>query len=232
MRVFEKFRLLPLLVIFGIVTFVFRAGELAINVNAYAKENASQPHELESPELAQMTPKAGEEDHGKDGQMDENENEGTQDITDTIPAFDDDITYMGVEQELQADLKERRQRLLQRERDMARREALLEAAESQLDRKYNELSALRDEIKELLKDHTEEEEKRILRLVKIYEGMKADDAAKIFNTLSMDVLIDVFSRMSERKMSPILASMATEKARAVTTLLATQNNIPDFLEED
>ena len=64
--------------------------------------------------------------------------------------------------------------------------------------------------------------------MKIYEGMKAKDAANIFNTLDIDVLLAVMSRMSERKSAPVLAEMDPERARTVTILLAQQKQIPSI----
>ena len=91
---------------------------------------------------------------------------------------------------------------------------------------YDDLSqrrtTIKNEIEALLKEQSAEEQSRINSLVKIYEGMKAKDAARIFNTLDMDVLIMVMSRMSERKSSPILAEMSPDRARTVTLLLAQQ----------
>ena len=56
-----------------------------------------------------------------------------------------------------------------------------------------------EEIQDLLKQQSEEEKARIASLVKIYEGMKPKDAARIFNTLDTDILLDVVGKMSERK---------------------------------
>ena len=65
-----------------------------------------------------------------------------------------------------------------------------------------------------------------MSLVKVYENMKAKDAAQIFNTLDMDILIEVMGRMSERKLSPVLAEMDPDRARSVTIFLAEQKSLP------
>ena len=138
----------------------------------------------------------------------------------------DDLTFTPVRAELAEDLAERRRALDAREDTLIQREALLTAAERELDRKYQELTMLRQDIEALLQQQSEQEQERINSLVKIYEGMKAKDAANIFNTLDLDVLIAVMSRMSERKASPILAEMVPERARTVTILLAQQKQLP------
>ena len=82
------------------------------------------------------------------------------------------------------------------------------------------MTAVRNEIESLLQMQSQQEAERIVSLVKIYEGMKAKDAARIFNTLDTDVLLSVMTRMSERKSAPILAEMNPDRARSVTILMA------------
>lgn len=139
-----------------------------------------------------------------------------------------DAQYSNVKQEVFEDMAERRKSLDARERQLQTREALLRAAEQELDRKFQELKSLRTEIEGLLQQQEGEEVKRIESLVKVYEGMKATQAANIFNTLDLDVLLEVVSRMSERKLSPILAAMSPERARTVTILLAEQKKLPEL----
>ena len=94
--------------------------------------------------------------------------------------------------------------------------------------KYKELLKLRSEIEDLLGQQSEAEKARIDSLVKIYEGMKPKDAARIFDTLDLDVLVAVMSKMSERKLSPILAAMNPERARTVTIMLAEEKQLPEL----
>ncbi len=126
------------------------------------------------------------------------------------------------------ELSERRRQLEARENLLKTREALLKAAEKEIDTKYNELINLRTEIENLLNDQSEEEQKRIVSLIKVYEGMKPKDAARIFDTLDLDVLVAVVSGMSERKLSPIMASMNPERARTITIMLAEQKTLPEL----
>ena len=139
-----------------------------------------------------------------------------------------DDEYSDVKMELFTDLSKRRKDLEGKEKELVMREALLKAAQAELEQKTNELTAIKNDIETLLKQQTEQEDKRIASLVKIYEGMKAKDAAKIFNSLDMDVLLQVITKMSERKSAPIIAAMDEQKARDVTILLAEQNKLPDL----
>ncbi|QQG37460.1 MAG: flagellar protein FlbB [Micavibrio aeruginosavorus] len=141
-------------------------------------------------------------------------------------AGEEDFNYSGVQESLYKDLTQRREDLEKREKALATRQALLEAAERELDQKVRELTALRGEIEGLLVKQSEEEIARTQSLVRIYEGMKAKDAARIFNTLDTDVLLQVLTKMSERKSSPILAEMDPERARTITILMAQQQQLP------
>lgn len=143
-------------------------------------------------------------------------------------ASEQEVEYAGVRMELFEELTERRKKMDKREKEIMTREALLRAAEQELDRKYQELSNLRTDIEGLLKQQSDEENARIASLVKIYEGMKPKDAARIFDTLDLDVLLAVMGKMSERKLSPVLAAMNPERARTITIMLAEQKKLPEL----
>lgn len=141
---------------------------------------------------------------------------------------EEDLNYTETRMELFKDLSKRRDEIESRESELHTKEALLKAAERELDRKYQELAQLRREIEKLLEQQSEEEQARINSLVKIYEGMKPKDAARIFDTLDIDILVNVASRMSERRLSPILASMKPERVRTVTIMLAEEKQLPSL----
>lgn len=143
-------------------------------------------------------------------------------------ADDLDDEYSDVKMELFEDLAKRRKDIEAKEKELAMREALLKTASSELEQKYQELNTLKADIQELLKKQTEQEDQRIASLVKIYEGMKAKDAARIFDSLDMDVLLQVVTKMSERKSAPIIAAMSPDRARNVTIMLAEQNKLPSI----
>ncbi len=141
-----------------------------------------------------------------------------------------DFEESEVKMELFEDLTKRRREMDAREKELVLREALVKAGEQEIDQKYKEMESIRADIQSLLKQQTAEEDKRITSLVKIYEGMKAKDAARIFDTLDMDVLLAVMTKMSERKTAPVLAAMDPEKARRVTILMAEQHKLPELPE--
>jgi flagellar motility protein MotE (MotC chaperone) len=135
-------------------------------------------------------------------------------------------SFSASEIEVLQSLSKRRDELDRREKRVAEKEALLSAAEQEVDHKIAELNKLKGEIESLLGQQQKMQSDRIQSLVKIYEGMKPKEAAAIFNTLDMEVLLPVISRMNERKSGPILAAMNPDKARIVTIRLAQQRELP------
>lgn len=143
-------------------------------------------------------------------------------------ATDEDFGFRAIKIEHEEALEERRLELVAKENELRAREALLKAAEQEMDQKFIELQQIRKQIEELLEKQKVEEKTQIDSLVKIYEGMKAKDAAAIFNTLDMEILVEVMRNMSERKASPILAAMTPERARSVTMRLAQDKKLPEL----
>lgn len=231
---FKRLRLLPVLVVVASLAFMVRVGDTVFQIknlgSAYAQEekakitkadDATLPkEELPDPETA-AAPKLANPvvDTEKKGET----------VLSTKKEWTDsesDLDDSGVRKEVYDDLMERRQMIEQKEKALDQREALLKAGTEEVNKKVEELTAIRTEIQSLLKKQNSEEEANTAKLVKIYEGMKPKDAAKIFNQLDMDILLSVVSKMSERKVSPIVALMDPQKARSLTLFLSEQNKLP------
>ena len=121
-------------------------------------------------------------------------------------------------------LGSRRTQLDTRERELAMREQLLVAAEQRLEKKVAELKEIEARIQSLLIQKEEEDEEKLASLVKVYENMKAKDAARIFDRLEMDVLVPVAQRMKEQKIAAVLAKMDADAAKQLTVELAQIEN--------
>ena len=225
MSLFSKLKILPIMICVVTLSFVIRLGDFVTNVKANMDGNVAMAQQ----EVHDSKPPLGPSPEGTDMTHDESASDNKDTDGSYKPwrdAEDADIDFSNAEMELLQSLSKRRDTLDKREQYLNQREALLKAAETQLDRKYKELEELRTELEKLLGQQKDDEKKRIESLVKIYEGMKAKDAAVIFNTLDTNVLLAVISRMSERKSSPILAEMNPDRARAITILLAEQKQLP------
>jgi len=222
-----RYKMMPLLVLVASLSFGIRFGEFVTGVssspgtaNAQVEDQASA---LTTP--PPIAPVSLEEEPRTAGLPDKIDTDSTK----WRDASEADIEFSDVRMELFEDLKKRRSMLDGRDRELAVREALLKAAQQEIDQKYDELVSLKSEIEVLLKQQSDEEKARIASLVKIYEGMKPKDAARIFNTLDMDVLLSVVGRMSERKSAPVIASMDPARARNLTIQLMDQKALPDLV---
>lgn len=235
-------KLLPLLIVVALCALSFRVTDLWVKTNelgtqwfntAQAASEEDKAEEIVADE--NLTP----EQLAEKAAAEEAEAAAAQREKDAIPALlkglsllegeaDFDIDFARSELEVLQNLSERRKELDQKASALERKEAILKATEQQIAKKIDELTGLRDELKDLLKEQSAEEKKRIESLVKIYEGMKPKDAARILNTLEMDILLNVMDQMSERRSAPILAEMDSERAREVTTLLAEKKQLPNL----
>lgn len=243
----KNLRILPLLILVAMLTFSVRFADMVVGFSSLS--GAAQAEEEKSKELTgsksiaeQIADRKAAENGGKaekeSMKKDTMEEGDSMKVTETpdvdLPdvdwqdASDQELDYANVRMEMFDDLASRRKGLEKREKELMTREALLRAAEQEIDRKYQELSGLRKEIEGLLEQQSAEEKARIASLVKIYEGMKPKDAARIFDTLDLDILVAVMSEMSERKLSPVLAAMNPERARTITIMLAEQKKLPEL----
>lgn len=239
----ERLKIIPMLIVVAMLAFSVRLVDVVTGMRDLsgaalaAAEESSQSEPVHDIQAGQPEASEEVEDEAEIAMKDAEEPGGVEDETlqfddaesiDWKDASDSDVDVSAVKMEMFEDLQARRKNLEKRERMLVTREALLRAAEQELDRKYQEMAALRKEIESLLEQQSEEEKARIDSLVKVYEGMKAKDAARIFDTLDIDVLVNVISKMSERKIAPILAAMNPERARSVTILLAEQKSLPEL----
>jgi flagellar motility protein MotE (MotC chaperone) len=124
------------------------------------------------------------------------------------------------ERALLQDLRQRRQELDARAEAAATRESLLAATEQKLLARVGELQTLQKKLEGLDAAQKQKQDAGWQGLVKMYEAMKARDAATIFNDLQMPILLQVLERMKEAKAAAVMAAMNPDKARDVTAELA------------
>jgi flagellar motility protein MotE (MotC chaperone) len=238
----EKLRLLPLLIVVASLAFLVRVGEATLEVRSLS--GAAFAEETKKPEDGAQKTEEGNK-KAEDAKTIEAVKAETKDSKDMPEkpkdpkdpkatdskwkdASDADLDYSEVRQDVYKDLLARRKQLDEREKNLKAREAIVTATQKEINEKVKELTSLRTELQGFMKKQTDEEEANTTKLVKIYEGMKPKDAARIFNELDMDVLIDVVSKMSERKTAPVIAAMNPEKARTLTLMLSEQKKLPDL----
>ena len=92
-------------------------------------------------------------------------------------------------------LGQRRGQLDQRESDFSTQLALIAAAEAKLDAKMRAMNGLKGEVQGLLNQTNAREAAEIDRLVKVFEGMKAKDAAPRMVLLDDSVRLPIAAKM-------------------------------------
>ena len=117
-------------------------------------------------------------------------------------------------------LQSRRQELEARAREIDIRESLLKAAEKRAEARVEELKAIEARIAAATQQKSEADATRFKGIITMYEGMKAKDAAKVFDRLEMPVLFEIASQIAPRKMAEILGLMSTEAAERLTVEMA------------
>ena len=117
-------------------------------------------------------------------------------------------------------LSSRRGELDQREQGLSTELALIQSAEIKVDAKIATMNALKADMQGLLGQLDQKQEAEVDRLVKVFEGMKPQDAAARFVLLTDDVRLPIASKMKEQKLSAIIANMAPADAKHLTEALA------------
>lgn len=133
--------------------------------------------------------------------------------------------YSKEEMKILQELSNRRQALDKTEESLNMKANVLKATENKLEQKVSELKSLQDQVSELMKGYSEQEDAKYRSLVKIYENMKPRDAAKIFDELEMDMLVQIVTRMKEARFAPILASMHPTKAKELSVELTKHQSL-------
>jgi len=126
----------------------------------------------------------------------------------------------GSEMAVLQELRQRRQDLDDRTREIEARGSVLAAAEAKLDTRVAELQTLQHALEALEAARQKNDDANWQGLVKVYEAMKPRDAAAIFNDLDAPVLLQVADRMKAAKAAPVLAAMQPDRARMLTSKLA------------
>lgn len=115
-------------------------------------------------------------------------------------------------------LKDRRDEIESRDRELEMRDNLLRVSERKLDERIGELRSLENQAG-AGKEKTDAKT-RYKPLVVMYENMKPKEAARVFDRLDVRVLIDLVDHMNARKMSEILAAMEPAAAERLTLAMA------------
>ncbi|GEM_PF-1878655 len=115
-------------------------------------------------------------------------------------------------EEIIALLSRKEQDLERREATLLAREQDLRAAEEEVTRRLTELQATRDEIRGMLTGLDDQRAAKVTGLVKMFEAMKAPQAAQILMEQEPAIALEVLGRMKKDKAGKVLAAMPPKRA--------------------
>jgi len=134
------------------------------------------------------------------------------------------------EMEVILQLRQRREALEGRERNLNLQGQLLASTEKRIDDKILQLQALEVKIKEHLRLFDEREDGQLRSIVEVYEKMKPKDAAPRFETLDIQIQLDLVTRMKSAKVAALMEKMTPQAASDLTKELATRAAPPGIEE--
>lgn len=120
-------------------------------------------------------------------------------------------------------LRERGEQLDSLENDIAERQAALEIAEAELQRKHDELVDAEQRLAATVAAADGAAERDVAQLTAIYENVKPKRAAGIFSSMDTEFAAGILSRMSPAAAADILTLMDANRAYAVSVVLAARN---------
>ena len=86
-------------------------------------------------------------------------------------------------------------------------------------KKSKEVKVSQKDIEKQMKERETAEKKRVSKLARIYEGMKAPDAAEALGYVDVDTAVLILQKMSEDAVGQILAQMDPTQAAQLTQML-------------
>jgi flagellar motility protein MotE (MotC chaperone) len=219
MKIFERIRLLPILIAVGVLILGLRLGNLG---SAVAQQSPS-PQRAAVPAAPAPGPRAALQTTAPPAQLAQATPPAEPTPTNTraggIPA-DGERAFSPGELEMLEDLVKRREEIDRREAELEQREAILQAAERRIQQQVDELKGLQSAVQSAIAKYDDQEQARRQSLVRMFQNMKPTEAARIFEQMELPVLLELVEAMNERRAAPILAQMNPIRAQQVTAELA------------
>ncbi|QWV97121.1 hypothetical protein KP003_18345 [Geomonas nitrogeniifigens] len=97
-----------------------------------------------------------------------------------------------------AALEAKRQQLAQKEAALAAKEAALNQLSAKLDARVAELNAAKKGIEESLTAKKKQDDDRYKKMIKIYKGLKPDEAGTLLNKLDEKMVIQMLNQMDQK----------------------------------
>ncbi len=201
-------------------------GEAALGAKSSAEE-AAQHEQLApppAPDTAASAEELGSDDQEDDG-LEADQQPADKDAEDAITTEDSDQSK-GLHPELLVNIAKERDVLEVKRVALEAREAELELVEEALSRKMADLTALREELEQLLEHADKGHRDDLARLVRIYKAMKPSQAGAIMSDMDLEVATLVIAEMAEKDAGPILANMNMRRAQIISKIIYERSRLP------
>ncbi len=117
-------------------------------------------------------------------------------------------------------LADRKKDLDQREAELNKLDEELQKQRVELDQKIQKLEKMRTEISGVLKDRVAIDQEKVEKLVQFYSTMKAQQAAKVIESLNEELAVEVLDKMKKKSAAEIMNSLDAKKAKKLSEMLA------------
>jgi flagellar motility protein MotE (MotC chaperone) len=129
----------------------------------------------------------------------------------------EELQYRSVEERrLFLALQQERDTLALERKKLDEKQKELKIIEIEVDKKLNQLKALRQQIETLIAAKDKEETKKIQELSKMYDKMTSAKAARILSSLEQDLAVSILENMKTNSAAKILDNMDKDKAASLT----------------
>ena len=113
-------------------------------------------------------------------------------------------------------LKERSKELDARELELTELEKELQEQKKEIKKRIQQLKALRVQITDLFEKKIKVNEEKMKKLVDLYSNMKAQQAAKVLETVDEDLAIEIIGRMKKKNAAAVLNLIHPDKAKRLS----------------
>lgn len=124
------------------------------------------------------------------------------------------------------ELEVKRVELERRAQALELREQLVDLMEAQLSQKVDQLTQLRNDMRDLMGNISGKEDNELDQLARVYEAMKPQAAASVLNKLDNFIVYDLFRKMNTKKSAKIMEALNPAKARFISEMLAERIELP------
>lgn len=113
-------------------------------------------------------------------------------------------------------LKQRKEELDLREKELAELEEELQRQKVELDKRIQQLEEMRGQIATVLKERVEVDQEKVTKLVDLYSNMKPKQAADVIGSINEDLAVEVLAKMKKKSAAEIMNLLDPAKARILS----------------